>query len=1087
MIVTMETQTFVQRYSKISGVILFTVSVFAVFFGGALTTHAADLIFTNGPGPGTGNALQAPINSGIDRIVLFNRSRGDQTFVFQNSFTIDSIDIAQTLFDTGASVMQLSIDIESEHGDFITGSEVVSTRCLEYPFCSTRFTFKGRNHIVLNAGTPYRIILSYSALNPYSSGSFILASTENDPTLPWLDIYGSPDPSIEQLVQRELLRGNVLHPGEVVGTSSIAFSASLFSPIGRDVQLEVDLRPATGHPFPELPEEDEFITSNFVHSGETATVTAHNLSDGFYIWRARAVDREGLKSPWKEFSPDFFHFEVIRQYANSLYLQGGRVAYYSGFLAAFNDLDTSNCNGIIFSRCRDIFVSRASGKIKSAIVEYIGSSNNMPVHLEVIQDEHIIARSEPLTTECSVANCILRPAFQFIGDNQITLRPDITYTFRFIIDLDYRGGVWRVTSANFQNAVGGTEDVFFVLEGERPAAREPVIIVPGILGTEIFKGDQKLWLDLGKVLYNFGDEFMDPLRFTTALKPLDDSVSIGDVIRKEIDPILGLKVYDYIGNLIDLLRQQGYEDDKDLFVFPYDWRYGITGKDTNGEELNIRFLKHKIEQVIGGPSSSKKVNIIAHSTGGILVKKYITENFQNHHINKAVFVGVPNLGSPKAIKVFLQGDGLGVPGLNDGEIEKIIKNMPVAYDLTPSKKYAALAGSYVQVETSNNNIFEIKDLNYNQTVSFMLDDHQLNGTAQNNSERLRSDFFENYDIRSSGVDFYNIVGCKTATVGKIKELRRQNLVSYAAPDEISGDGTVPMISANSLLADSNHKFYAINADHGKMLSSDGIRQQIVNLVSGSTLPTGENIISQQDLDVDPNKCKLKGHWWQIFSPVSINVTDQHGNRAGIASDGSVENDIPGADYQVWGDHKFVFVPTDDEQVYRVNLQGTATGTFTFKAGEFLNNEIVKTEVFPNIAVTPMLNGNVVLNATSTLLALDLDGDHHVDQILPPTTILNPEQSQDLLAPQTAVKIIGAQGEQDPYKSNVMIQLLAQDRVSSSTSGVLVTKYLLDNQPDFQNYTVPFRVAQKGLHTIKYFSTDRAGNNEAEKMIKFTIK
>ena len=42
------------------------------------------------------------------------------------------------------------------------------------------------------------------------------------------------------------------------------------------------------------------------------------------------------------------------------------------------------------------------------------------------------------------------------------------------------------------------------------------------------------------------------------------------------------------------------------------------------------------------------MDIVAHSMGGLLVKKDVAEHLTDHHINKAVFVGVPNIGAPKA-------------------------------------------------------------------------------------------------------------------------------------------------------------------------------------------------------------------------------------------------------------------------------------------------------------------------------------------------------------------------------------------------------------------------------------------------------
>ncbi len=298
-----------------------------------------------------------------------------------------------------------------------------------------------------------------------------------------------------------------------------------------------------------------------------------------------------------------------------------------------------------------------------------------------------------------------------------------------------------------------------------------------------------------------------------------------------------------------------------------------------------------------------------------------------------------------------------------------------------------------------------------------------------------------------------------------------------------------MLSAGSILANNDHTFYALKADHGKMLSADGTKEQIVNLIAGTSLNVHDKVITQQQFNNDPGKCKLKGHWWQWFSPVAVEIIDQNGSRAGIAADGSIQNDIPGADYEVWGEHKFMFLPTDENQTYTANLQGTGTGTFTFKAGDIENDEIAQTEVFSNIPVSTSLRGKVESASASTILQLDTNGDGTIDQTLVPTSLLDKNQAQDVLAPITAVALSGTQGQPGFYRSNVAISLSAQDAVipgrENETSGILNTQYSLDGG-EFQLYSGAVNITAEGDHSIKLFSIDKAGNKEVEQTVSITI-
>ena len=615
----------------------------------------------------------------------------------------------------------------------------------------------------------------------------------------------------------------------------------------------------------------------------------------------------------------------------------------------------------------------------------------------------------------------------------------------------------------------------------------PVLIVPGLMGTNMNKGSDKLWLDLAHNFTDIGDQFMDPLQFNQNLTPSDTNLVVGGIIGKEtVNVGVGnLTVFDYTDGLINEFKKQGYVEGETLFAFPYDWRYGVSGKFADGT-TNADLLAAKIQSILQQTGSSK-VDVVAHSLGGLIVKEYVVSHPTDNHLGKVVFVGVPNTGAPKAVKALLQGDNFGIPWLADSEMKKIAANMPSAYDLLPSQQYYIAKGSFVKIVNTDSSTSEIihteKDLNYNESQSF-LTGHNLNGQAITSAANLHTQNFDNFDLRTAGINLYAIDGCKAGTLGKVIEVNKKNIFGYSTQDyqnpEITpGDGTVPLESSTNLPIDQQNKYYALVADHGKMPSQDGIRQQIVNLISGGNLNVAGNLITQ-----DISKCHLNGKAISVFSPVNIFVTDQNGNRLGLASDGSVINEIPNADFEIMGQHKFIYLPYDNGQTYTINMQGTDTGTYTIKSQSVASSQVVGTEVFSNLPVTSELTGQInVGSGGATTLSVQQTSSGTPATIFPSATLDAPS-SEDVLPPASSATLAGTVGQPGFYKSNVLITIKSTDDLA----GVLNVAYNLDNA-GYQKVAgdaATFAVSAEGPHIIRFFSTDKAGNNEQEQTTTFTI-
>lgn len=120
----------------------------------------------------------------------------------------------------------------------------------------------------------------------------------------------------------------------------------------------------------------------------------------------------------------------------------------------------------------------------------------------------------------------------------------------------------------------------------------PVVVIPGIMGSWVDHGVWKL----------------DPISHT----------------------------YD---GLIASLVAAGYREGTNLFPFPYQWR--ASNVDT------AELLRAKIA-AIRAQTGQPKVNLVAHSMGGLVARQYIQGIHYGGDVNKLILIGTPNLGAPNA-------------------------------------------------------------------------------------------------------------------------------------------------------------------------------------------------------------------------------------------------------------------------------------------------------------------------------------------------------------------------------------------------------------------------------------------------------
>ncbi|MBI5530090.1 MAG: hypothetical protein HY918_01140, partial [Candidatus Doudnabacteria bacterium] len=295
-----------------------------------------------------------------------------------------------------------------------------------------------------------------------------------------------------------------------------------------------------------------------------------------------------------------------------------------------------------------------------------------------------------------------------------------------------------------------------------------------------------------------------------------------------------------------------------------------------------------------------------------------------------------------------------------------------------------------------------------------------------------------------------------------------------------GDGTVPIISASNIGGTQN--FYVLNKEsiHGAMLTTEGVREKIVSLIAGTTYNSNSIVTT------NPALCVFKGKKVEVHSPVDLHIYDENGNHVGINSQGGFDYEMPEVQYDEIGHSKYAFLP-DDEHSYSLRLVATDDGVFNFYSSSVEGSETKSISYYSDITISSSSVAQIVLNSQNNQ-AINFLTDNRV---FFPSSILNLEQSKDSVFPISTSTIIGLFGEPGFYRSNATITLSALDPIidgkTEEASGVLKTQYSLDGG-EYLTYstTSPIVITSEGEHSVKFYSTDRAGNNEPEQEINFVI-
>jgi len=665
------------------------------------------------------------------------------------------------------------------------------------------------------------------------------------------------------------------------------------------------------------------------------------------------------------------------------------------------------------------------------------------------------------------------------------------------------------------------------------SGRDPVIVIPGLAGSEftstgtfwlnvdnghggtfssVYAAGEKVWVNTFQIVLPGDDDYLDALKLQSdGMTPVAPAVQASGVY------------WDAYGDLVDYLQRQGYVMGVDLWLFPYDWRQDVEVTARNLDAL----ITHALVTANGGQQdpaawSIRRVDIVAHSLGGLVGRAYIADAGRAARVDQLITLGSPQLGAAKALKALLYGDQFGPwflgIGLNPQEIKDLSQNMAAGMQLLPSRVYDELYDNgdptrlrpWVEDRDIDGDGSVLGVLGYDQTNELLLrlrKNELLLGKARTFHDRL--------DAQAdalNGVRWSALIGYGYGTLGQIREYTGVCLTWWwyqpcPKRDEIpiDGDGTVAVLSAtmtdpwlNNVRPTGAELSYA-DREHGALVKRDeggdgpGLEWIGATLAQGSlaTAPdVGVALASAGDDELTIANApsvtraparRLSGTWISALGPVALQISDASGRTTGRSRASASETiSIPDTSYDQLPDAEFTYIKHDIG--YTINVAAERAGSVDLKVRVLGNGRVERTAVYLGVAlgasgrarlVVPPGTGRAAAAAGWPSLELDADGDGTFEANVRAAAVLDAAHSADSRAPDL---MIDAPASGRAASGPVMVRW----RTVDAGAGLFAESAVLDPDTTPQRVNNGERVTlSSGQHRLVVVAVDRAGNARSQ--------
>lgn len=320
---------------------------------------------------------------------------------------------------------------------------------------------------------------------------------------------------------------------------------------------------------------------------------------------------------------------------------------------------------------------------------------------------------------------------------------------------------------NIPEADGGTKPI-----------RPPVVVIPGMLGSELWAGKERVWPDVRRLVSR-----PESFSYRTPLQ-------VGGLV-DEVVVIPSLFKMEQYSRLVKFLEKgMGYTRGKDLLEFPYDWRQ------------DNRLSARQLAETIDGWGVRGPITIIAHSMGCLISRYYVDRLGGDKRVERLILIGGPHYGTPRALSGLLLGRGLLPFGLQGERLRKVFAALPSLYQMLPS---------YPSIFDQNGRVIDIfEDLTW-------LPDEQR--PLLRDAAEFRRELAGRCGVPCVSVFGY---GLKTITRAIVQRGPGQNWNKVEFITEGDGDNTIPRASA--VVAGS--EIHPVRQQHGALYVDNSVKMRL---------------------------------------------------------------------------------------------------------------------------------------------------------------------------------------------------------------------------------------------------------------------